>query len=195
MLTERIFSNSSSPSAAYEPSPLSPDSENRPLFSPVPSLQDIHHPSPTSSSSSVEFIEEIPFISPPPGHYFFGYHDDFYSLISELPPVTDLLPPGTFTLGPEGLDLEDLKTTISGLGSNVEIPVFFPDNLYPYSVPVQLFYNIFPPSAVLEGLPLPQSHASEHTLTLHPNKCNTRESNTNTHTCTLISLNIYWVWE
>lgn len=86
---------------------------------------------------------------------------NFYSLISQFLPLTDPLPPNTFSLGPEGFDLKDLRITISCLGFNVEIPVFLPGSLYPYLVPVQLFYNMFPSTfVVLEELP-PSPEPSE----------------------------------
>lgn len=131
-----------------------PQTSKRDYYTPLIFLGRYHPPSPASSTSSVKFIEDIPFILSPLRHYFFDYHDDSYSLISQFPTLTNSLPPGNFTLDPEGFDLEDLRTTISGLGSFDEIHVFIPGALYPYSVPVQLFYNIFPPtSTVLEELP------------------------------------------
>ncbi|KYN16036.1 hypothetical protein ALC57_11720 [Trachymyrmex cornetzi] len=55
-------------------------------------------PSPTNSTDSVEFLEEIP--SPPPRTYFqLQESDSFESLIRQLPRTTEPIPEGTYTIG------------------------------------------------------------------------------------------------
>lgn len=135
------------------PSPSHSPTFSQPSYSPVFSPEDNRPCSPADSTSSVEFLEEISFISPPPRYYFFGFHDTYYSFITQFPLLTTPLPPNTFSLSSEGFDLKELRITISDLSPNSRISLFLPGARHPHFVPIQVFYNMFPLiSARLEEL-------------------------------------------
>jgi len=156
---------SPSPSRPYPPSPPEPDSPHSvltlrvrpdtpprtPSMSP-PSCSPIQSPrptSPTNSALSVEFIDE--FHIPPPRlrHYcYYNPHESLKTLITQFPQRTDLLPSGSYTIGPDDFDLIEIREIIATQDSDSLIPIFLPNSLFPYDIPVRFFYNLFPPSTI-----------------------------------------------
>jgi len=49
-------------------------------------------------------------------------------------------------IGPDVVDLEDLRRVISAAHLDHEVAVYFPGIPLPYLVPVNFFYRFFPPS-------------------------------------------------
>ncbi|XP_018343287.1 PREDICTED: neural Wiskott-Aldrich syndrome protein-like [Trachymyrmex septentrionalis] len=89
-------------------------------------------PSPTNSTDSVEFLEEIP--PPPPRSYFRILESDtFESLISQFPRVTTAsIPQGAYTIGPHYFDPHEIRNANTGRS-----PI---SNISPYSsqiLPIQ----------------------------------------------------------
>lgn len=65
---------------------------------------------PFSSASSVELLEEVPYLLPTPRYYFkSGPCQDFESVLMLFPLSSDPLPEGAYSLGPNGFDLEELR--------------------------------------------------------------------------------------
>jgi len=127
-----------------------------PLFSP-PSYSPISSPEPpprpispsNSTTSSVEFIEEIHNPPPPPNHYYYyDPHQSLDILISQFPQRVTPLPPDSYFIGPDNLDLTEIRTAISGQDPDTIVPVFLPTSPFPYDVPIRYFFNLFPPSTV-----------------------------------------------
>jgi len=141
-LTQRIFPDSPPPSIrSFSPpsysSISSPELPSRPV-SPL-----------NSTTSSVEFIEEIYIPPPRPNHYYYyNPHQSLDTLISQFPQRVNPLPPDSYSIGPDNFDLAEIRTAISGQDPNFIVPVFLPTSPFPYDVPVRYFYNLFPPSTV-----------------------------------------------
>ena len=129
-LTERIFPDT----------PLQSSESSHPI-SPRRS------PSPTNSTDSVEFLEEI---LPSLRSYFRILESDtFESLISQFPRVTTAsIPQGAYTIGPHYFDPREIRNAITGRSPTSNIPVFLPNSTHPILVPVRFFNNLFPPSSV-----------------------------------------------
>ncbi|XP_018343024.1 PREDICTED: putative uncharacterized protein DDB_G0294196 [Trachymyrmex septentrionalis] len=91
-LTERIFPDTP-PQSSESSHPISPR----------------RSPSPTNSTDSVEFLEEI--LPPPPRSYFRILESDtFESLISQFPRVTAAsIPQGAYTIGPHYFDPQEIR--------------------------------------------------------------------------------------
>ncbi|KYN09539.1 hypothetical protein ALC57_18358 [Trachymyrmex cornetzi] len=98
-LTERIFSDTPppTPDSFLQSAPSSP----RP-------------PSPTDSTSSVEILEEFPAASPRLTRRYIQPGDSFDAVISHFPRITNPLPPGIYTIGPNYFDPEELRAAITG---------------------------------------------------------------------------------
>ncbi|XP_018337472.1 PREDICTED: formin-like protein 7 [Trachymyrmex septentrionalis] len=96
-LTERIFPDTP-PQSSESSHPISPR----------------RSPSPTNSTDSVEFLEEI--LPPPPRSYFRILESDtFESLISQFPRVTTAsIPQGAYTIGPHYFDPQEIRNAITG---------------------------------------------------------------------------------
>jgi len=141
-LTQRIFPDSPPPSIRS----LSPPSYS-PISSPEPSPRP---PSPTGSTSSVEFIDEVP-IPPPRPRYYYHYdpNQPLDILILQFPPRTSPVPPGSYTIGPDHFDLNEIRQVIVSQDPDSIIPVFLPNHPSPYNVPVRFFHNLFPPSTAI----------------------------------------------
>jgi len=139
-LTQRIFPDSPPPSIR-SPSP--------PSYSPISSPEEPPRPaSPANSTtSSVEFVEEVHIPPPRPRHYYHYHpHEPLDSLIQQFPLRTTPLPPDFYSIGPDDLDLHEIRTVISGQDPDAIIPVFLPTSPFPHDVPIRFFYNLFPPS-------------------------------------------------
>jgi len=121
---------------------ISPPSYS-PVYSPRP-------PSPANSTtSSVEFIEEI--YTPPPRprqYYRYDPYESLESLITQFPPRTTPLASGSFTIGPDNIDLTEVRRVIESQDPDSVIPVYLPNSPFPYDVPLPFFYNLFPPSTI-----------------------------------------------
>ena len=130
-LTERIFPDTP-PQSSESSHPISPR----------------RSPSPTNSTDSVEFLEEI--LPPPPRSYFRILESDtLESLISQFPRVTTAsIPQGAYTIGPHYFDPQELRNAITGQSSTSCIPVFLPNSTHAILVPVKFFNNLFSPSSV-----------------------------------------------
>jgi len=101
------------------------------------------------TTSSVEFIVEVPIPPPQPRHYYYYDPDQpLDNLILQFPQRTTPLPPGSYSIGHDDFDLFEIKFTISGQNPDSIISVFLPTSLFPY-VPVRFFYNLFPPSTAI----------------------------------------------
>jgi len=130
-----------------------PDTPPRtPSISP-PSYSPVHSPRPTSpassTTSSVEFVEEILVPPPRPRHYYqYDPYQSLESLITQFPPHTDPLPSGLYTIGPDNFDLNEVREIITAQDPDSIIPVFLPNYPFPYDVPVRFFFNLFPSSTV-----------------------------------------------
>ncbi|XP_018307773.1 extensin-like [Mycetomoellerius zeteki] len=106
-------------------------------------------PSPADSTSSVEILEEFP---PPPSqrNRFPIYPGDtFDSVINRFDRTTDPLPQGTYTIGPDYFDPEEIRAAIAEQPPGTHIPVFIPSSPFPYLVPIDLFNDLFPPSIII----------------------------------------------
>jgi len=100
-----------------------------------------------STTSSMEFIDEISIPPPRPRYYY--YYDPHQSLdisIFQFPQRTTSLYPGYYSIRPCDFNLSEIKSIISGQDANIIIPVFLPISLFPYEVPVLFFCNLFLPS-------------------------------------------------
>jgi len=141
-LISRIFPDSPPPSIrSFSP----------PSYSPISSPEEPPRPtSPVNSTtSSVEFIDEIPIPLPQPRHY--DYYDPDQSLdnlILQFPQRNTPHPPSSYSIGSDDFDLFEIRSTISGQNSDTIILVFLPISSFPY-VLVRFFYNFFPPSTVI----------------------------------------------
>jgi len=134
-----------------------------------------------SSTSSVEFLGEIPAPSSPLQSHDF---EDLPFITTHFPQVSSLPPPGTYMISPVVMDLEDLRRVVSTAHSDYGIFVYFPGILLLYSFPVNFFYSFFPPSQ-LPSTKYIYRHSKTHTHTHNlikllvkyhlPNLCNTRE--------------------
>ncbi|KYN38476.1 hypothetical protein ALC56_07153, partial [Trachymyrmex septentrionalis] len=105
-------------------------------------------PSPTKSTDSVEFLEEI---LPPPLRSYFRIleSDTFESLITQFPRITTAsIPQGAYTIGPHYFDHEEIRNAITGQTSTSCIPVLLPNSPNAFLVPVGFFNNLFSPSFV-----------------------------------------------
>ena len=129
-LTERIFPDTP-PQSSESSHPISPR----------------RSPSPTNSTDSVEFLEEI---LPSLRSYFRILESDtFESLISQFPRVTTAsIPQGAYTIGPHYFDPQEIRNAITSQSPTSSIPVFLPTSIHPILVPVRFFNNLFPPSSV-----------------------------------------------
>jgi len=140
VLTQRIFPDSPPPSIrSFSP----------PSYSPISSPeQPPRLPSPANSTtSSVEFIEEIQIPPPHPKHYYYyDPHQSLDILIQQFPPRVTPLPPDSYSIGPDNVDLGEIRTIVSSQDPDAIIPVYLPNAPFPYDVPIRFFYNLFPPS-------------------------------------------------
>jgi len=71
------------------------------------------------------------------------------NLITQFIQHTDPLPSRSYTIGPDQLDLSELKLVIETQDPDSVIPVYLPNSFFPYDVPVRIFFNLFPPTAVI----------------------------------------------
>jgi len=130
-----------------------PDTPPRtPSISP-PSYSPIHFSrptSPTNSTSSVEFIDEL-YIPPPRPRYYYHYNpnESLENLITQFPQRVAPVPPDSYFIGPDNFDLAQVRTAISGQDPDAIVPVFLPTSPFPYNVPVRFFFNLFPPSTII----------------------------------------------
>jgi len=142
-ITSRIFPDSPPPSIrSFSP----------PSYSPISSPEEPPRPaSPANSTtSSVEFIDEVPIPPPRPTRYYhYDPHESLDTLILQFPQRSAPLPPGSYTIGPDQFDLSEIRTTIAGQDPDIIIPIFLPNSPLPYEVPVRFFYNLFPPSTAI----------------------------------------------
>jgi len=133
------------------PPPPSIRSLSPPSYSPISSPEEPPRPSsPANSTSSVEFIDEVPI---PPSRPRYYYHYDPYApldtLLLQFPQRTTLLPPGSYSIGPADFDLSEIRTIITTQDPDSIISVFLPTSPFPREVPVRFFYNLFPPSTAI----------------------------------------------
>jgi len=140
-LTQRIFPDSPPPSIrSFSP----------PSYSPISSPEEPPRPvSPTNSTtSSVEFIEEI-HIPPPHARYYYYYdpHQSLDTLIRQFPQRITPLLPNSYFVGPDSFDLSEIRTIISSQDHDTII-LFLPISPFPYDVPVRFFFNLFPSSTI-----------------------------------------------
>jgi len=134
-ITTRIFPDSPPPSIrSFSP----------PSYSPISSPEPSRPISPANSTtSSVEFIDEVPIPPPQPRHYYYyDPHEAIDNLIRQFPQHFTPLPPGSYSIGPDDLDLSEIRSVISGQNPDTIIPVFLPLSPFPYQVPVRFFYII-----------------------------------------------------
>jgi len=141
VLTQRIFPDSPPPSIrSFSP----------PSYSPVSSPEELPRPpSPSNSTSSVEFIDEL-YIPPPRPRYYYRYdpNESLENLITQFPQRVTPIPPGSYFIGPNNIDLVQVRTAITGQDPDIVVPVFLPTSPLPYNVPVRFFFNLFPPSTI-----------------------------------------------
>jgi len=95
------------------------------------------------STSSVEFLGEIPALSSPLQSHDFE-ELPFIPIITHFSQHSDPPPPGAYTIGPDAVDLEDLKRVISTANPDHGIFVYLPGVPLPYLIPVNFFYRVFP---------------------------------------------------
>jgi len=122
-----------------------------PSYSPVHLPEDSPRPtSPANSTtSSVEFVDEILIPPPRPRHYYnYDPHQSIDTLIHQFPQRTVPLPPGSYSIGPDNFDLAEIRHVIGQYPDTI-IPIFLPTSPFPYEVPIRFFYNFFPPSTVI----------------------------------------------
>jgi len=88
-------------------------------------------------------LGEIPAPSSP-----LQFHDfeelPFISIATHFPQSTSHPPPGAYIVGPDIVDLKDLRRVISTADPNHGILVYFPGIPLPYLVPTNFFYRFFP---------------------------------------------------
>jgi len=122
-------------------SPLSPTSYSPPPIAP-PASPDVSPLSPSSSTSSVEFLGEIP--AAPSSLYSHDFEESpFISIVTHFPQADNPPPPGAYTIGPGAVDLGHLKRVVSTAHPDHGIFVYLPGIPLPYSIPVNCFYNHF----------------------------------------------------
>jgi len=143
-LTSRIFPDSPPPSIrSFFPPSYSPI--HPPSYSPIHSPEEPPPPSSpaNSTTSSVEFIDEIP-IPPPRPRYYYYYnpHQSLDTLILQFPQLTTPLSPGSYSIRPD--DLFEIRSTISSQDPDTIILVFLSISPFPYEVPILFFHNLFP---------------------------------------------------
>jgi len=123
VLTQRIFPDSPPPSIrSFSP----------PSYSPISSPEEPPRPaSPANStSSSVEFIEELQIPPPRPRRYYnYNPHQPIDVQILQFPLRTTPLLPGSYFIGPAGFDLSEIRTIITGQDPDSFIPSSFPLSL------------------------------------------------------------------
>jgi len=140
-ITSRIFPDSLPPSIrSFSPPSYSlissPEEPSRPI-SPA-----------NSTTSSVEFIDEVPIPPPQPRHYYYYYDpQSLDNLILQFFQRTTPLPPASYSIGSDDFDLSEIRSAISGQNSDAIIPVFLPLSPFPHEV--RFFYNLFPPSTAI----------------------------------------------
>jgi len=134
------------------PPPPSIRSFSPPSYSPISSPDQSPRPSSPadSTTSSVEFIEELHIPPPRPRRYYnYNPHQPLDVQILQFPLRTTPLLPGSYFIGPAGFDLSEIRTIITGQDPDSFIPVFLPTSPFPREVPVRFFYNLFPPSTAI----------------------------------------------
>jgi hypothetical protein len=134
------------------PPPLgSHDLENQsPIGSPISESDNIEGEQPAASPApSIQFLEEVPYLPPAPRCYFApGPHQSFESVLSCFPLCSDPLPPGVFTIGPHGFDLESIRLALPHTPPDAPIYAYLPHTYLNYHlVPKLVFMNLFPPSS------------------------------------------------
>jgi len=144
VLTQRIFPDSPPPSIrSFSPPSYSPISSPEPPPRPI-------SPS-NSTTSSVEFIEEIYVPLPRPNrYYYYDPHQSLDTLITQFPQRVTPLPPDSYSIGPDNFDLAEIRTAISGQDPDTIVPVFLLTSPFPYDVPISAIFSIFSPLPPLE---------------------------------------------
>jgi len=143
VLISRIFPDSS---------PQSICSFSSPSYSLVHSPEEPPRPtSPASSTtSSVEFIDEVTIPLPRPRHYcYYDPHQFLDTLIPQFPKRTTPLPHGSYSIRPDDFDLGRIRSIVSGQDPSAIIPVFLSHSRFPYEIPVLFFHNLFSPSKAI----------------------------------------------
>jgi len=70
----------------------------------------------------------------------------FIPIVTHFPQASNL-PPPAYAIGPDAVDLEDLRRVVSTAHPDHGIFVYFPGIPLPYSIPVNFFYSFFPLSS------------------------------------------------
>jgi len=88
-----------------------------PSYSPISSPEEpprLASPA-NSTTSSVEFIDEVPTPPPQSRHYYHYHpHQSLDTLILQFPQRTTPLPPDSYSIGPDDFDLSEIRSTTSG---------------------------------------------------------------------------------
>ena len=123
-----------------------------PAYSPVSSPEPEEIPPPPSPTPSIEFLDEFDRVPPRPRHYYYnGTQNSLIELLEQFPVKTDLSLQNyrEFTLTSEAIDPDVLFNVVSTLDPSDFILTFTPHYHDPFAVPVDFFYNFFPPSSVI----------------------------------------------
>jgi len=151
-----------------------------PSYSPISSPEEPpRSASPSNSTtSSVEFIEEIHIPPPHPKHYYnYDPHQPLDTLIRQIPQRVTSFPPDSYFIGPDNFDLSEIRTIISGQDPDTIVLVFLPISPFPYDVSVQFFFNLFSPSTVT----IDKIHTLIYLTSFYPHTFT--HSHTYTHDC------------
>jgi len=98
----------------------------------------------------MEFIEEIPIPPPHPKHYYYyDPHQPLDILIQQFLQRDTPLPPDSYFIGPDNLDLSEIRIIILGQDPDTIVLVFLPNSPFPYDVPVRYFFNLFSSSTII----------------------------------------------
>jgi len=126
-----------------------------------------------STSSSVEFIDEVHIPPSRPRHYYHYNPYEFLEILStQFPQRTNPLPSGSYTIGPDDFDLIEIRQVIETQDPDSIIPVFLPNCPFPYR-PCPIFLLPFPlfhsqnkrVTKLNHSVPLPPAYIHTHTHT------------------------------
>jgi len=161
VLTLRVRPDTPPPTPSLSPPSYSP------VQSPRPS-------SPTNSTSSVEFIDEIHIPPPRPRHYYhYDPHQSIDTLITQFPQDTDPLSSGAYTIGPDDFDLAEIREIIATQDPDSLILIYLP------TLSLQCSRSVF-----LQPLPPFHSYHKRINRIIHPLRSLRTHSHVHTHSCT-----------
>jgi len=104
------------PSISITPS-ISP-----PSYSPVYSPPTRPNFPTNSTTSSIEFIDEIHIPPPRLKYYHYDPYESLETLITQFPQRTDPLPSGLYIIGPDDFDLTEIKQVIATQDPDSRLP-------------------------------------------------------------------------